>query len=176
MTLHRLATLRRTSTPTRCAAAGRAASCGRRFGRLVPNACPIVAPFLSALSVASDPAAGEVEVLAAHAGELGGSEPGLHRQQDQRVVMPPDRSGAVGRGQKRVDLGLGEVADQRRLVPFVWDREHPRDLVGALRCLQRLRSGRTSGSRSAGRSGCGHWVMASDEPAGHRSRDLWPVR
>jgi hypothetical protein len=98
MTLRRLATLRRTSTPTRCAAAGRSASRGSRFGRFVPNECLIVAPFLSVLAVASDPAAGEVEVLAAEASKLGGSEPGLHLQREQRVVMPPDRGGAVERG------------------------------------------------------------------------------
>ena len=45
------------------------------------------------------------------------------------MVASPGRGGAVGRGQERVDLGLGEVADQRRFVPFVWDREHARDLL-----------------------------------------------
>ena len=76
-------------------------------------------------------------MLAAQAGKLGGPEPGLHGQQEQRVVTSPDRRGAVGHGQERVDLGLGEVADERRLVALVGDREHARDLLCALRRFQR---------------------------------------
>jgi hypothetical protein len=51
--------------------------------------------------------------LAAEAGELRGSESGLHGQQWQRVVTPSGRGGAVRRGQQRVDLGLGEDGTAR---------------------------------------------------------------
>ena len=71
------------------------------------------ASFLSALAFAPDPASAEVEVLAAQARELGHSQPGLHCQQQQCVVTPAGRGGAVRRGQQRVDLWFGEVADQR---------------------------------------------------------------
>ena len=60
----------------------------------------------------------ELEVLAAQVRELGGPQPGLHRKSSRAWSRRPVQ---VERSARRVArlLGLGEVADQRRVEPFL---------------------------------------------------------
>jgi hypothetical protein len=83
---------------------------------------------LAPLAVAADVRAGaEVHVAAVKAGELGGAQPGLDGEQQQGVVSPAGPGRTVGRGEQRVDLGLGEVGDVGAVEPFDGDREHALD-------------------------------------------------
>ena len=55
-------------------------------------------------------AGAEVEVGAGEAGQLGGAQPGLGGEQEQRVVAAAGPGRSVGGGEQRVDLCLGEEA------------------------------------------------------------------
>ncbi len=60
------------------------------------------APFLSAFAFAPDPASGKVEVLAAQAGELGGSEPALADLQPKQTFIAGRPKPASKRTQRRL--------------------------------------------------------------------------
>jgi hypothetical protein len=49
----------------------------------------------------------EDDVGAAQAGELGHAQSGLDGEQQQRVIAAAEPAGAVGRGQERIDFGVG---------------------------------------------------------------------
>jgi len=70
--------------------------------------------------------------LAAQARELGGSQTGLHGQQQQRMIAPAGPRRAVRRGEQRVDLGLVEVVDERGVEAFLGDAEYPGDQLGLI--------------------------------------------
>jgi hypothetical protein len=52
------------------------------------------------------------------------------------VVAPPGPSRGVAGGEQCVDLGLGEIGDQRPVEAFGWDRQHSGDGVGEFGVLQ----------------------------------------
>ena len=75
--------------------------------------CQRCRAFLTALADAVHVRAGaEGDIGDGEAGQLGDPQPGLGREHEHRVVTPPGPGGPVGRGQQRVDLGLGEPGDQ----------------------------------------------------------------
>lgn len=57
-------------------------------------------------------------------------------EQQQRVVSPAGPGRTVGRGEQRVDFGLGEVDDVGAVEPFDGDREHALDDRRVLGMLQ----------------------------------------
>ena len=80
----------------------------------------------AALAVAADVRAGaEVDVGAGQRGEFGGAQPGLDGEQQQGVVAAAGPGVAVGGGEQRVDLGLGEVGDDGAVEAFGRDRQDP---------------------------------------------------
>ena len=110
---------------------------------------------LRPLPVAADVRAGaEVDVAAgqgrsarrpaARSGRRAGSD---------RVVAAAEPGAAVRGGEQRVDLGLGEVADERAVVALGRDRQHPLDRARVLGVAQRGVAVEASGSRRAGRCG-----------------------
>ena len=73
----------------------------------------------SALAVAADVGAeAEVEVAAVEPGQLRGAQAGLDCEQQQRVVTAASPGGAVGAGEQRLDLWLGQEADQGAVEPL----------------------------------------------------------
>ena len=78
-----------------------------------------------------------LEVGDVEGGELGGAQPGLGSEQEQRVVAAPGPGGAVGRGEQHGDLLWLEEGDDRSVGAFGRDREHPLDVVGVLGVTQR---------------------------------------
>ena len=93
-------------------------------------------------------------------GQFGDPQPGLDGDDEQGVVTPAEPGGAVGRGEQRVDLLVGQEARPglRRGVWGGWpapagSRRRVRDGAGR-------RSERASGSRSAGRCGCARCCRA----------------
>jgi hypothetical protein len=93
---------------------------------------------LAALAVAAQVrAGGERDVGAAQAGELGDAQSGLDHGQQQRVVASAGPALAVGGGQQRSDLLVGEERDDRLWAAFGRDREHARDCVGVLGVSER---------------------------------------
>jgi hypothetical protein len=78
----------------------------------------------------------EVHVVAGELGEFGDPQPALHGEEEQCVVATPGPGGQVAAGQQRIDLGLGEVGDQRMIEAFGWDRQDPRDARGVFGMFQ----------------------------------------
>jgi hypothetical protein len=60
----------------------------------------------------------------------------LDGEDQQRVIAPPGPGGAVRRGQQRVDLRLGEVADQAAVAAFSRDGQYPLDEGGVVGVAQ----------------------------------------
>ena len=93
--------------------------------------------------------------MAAQACEFGDAQPGLDCEQEERAVSASGPGGAVRGGEQRVDLWLGEIADQ----PSCRSASRGGRTRGRSARLGRgpstMRTGRTSGSRSAARCGCG---------------------
>jgi len=81
-------------------------------------------------------AGGEVDVAAAKAGQLRCPESGLGQQDDDRVVAATRPARAVGGVDERVELGLGEVGDQRAFVALGPDLLDPLDRRGVLGVTQ----------------------------------------
>ncbi len=76
--------------------------------------------------------AGEWHVGDVQPGEFGGAEPGLDREQQQRVVASTGPGHAIGCGEQRLDLLLVQERDERPVGAFWWDREHALDVLGVL--------------------------------------------
>ena len=79
----------------------------------------------------------EVQVGAGEPDQFGDPQAGLDGEEQQRVVASPGPGGLVAGGEQRVDLGLGEVGDQRPVEAFGWDRQHPGDALGVFGVGQR---------------------------------------
>ena len=111
------------------------------------------------------------DVGAGEPGQFGDAQPGLHGDVEQGVVAAANPGGPVGRGQQGVDFVAGQEADDRpgrtRLAGMASTRcdQARRVLDGAAR-----RSGTASGSRRAGRCGCGR-CCAGRVPDGSGTRD-----
>ena len=74
---------------------------------------------VAAFAVAGDACArAEVHVGAGEPDEFGDPQPGLDGEEQQRVVAAPGPGRWVAAGEERVDLGLGQVADQRPVEAF----------------------------------------------------------
>jgi hypothetical protein len=82
-------------------------------------------------------ACGEGDVTDPQADQFGDPQPGLDRDQQQRVVATAVPAGGVRRGEQRFDLGGVEVVDGVSLVAFGRDREHPADRVQLLGVFER---------------------------------------
>jgi hypothetical protein len=82
-------------------------------------------------------AGGEAHVADAQADEFGYSEPGLDRNQKERVVATAEPGAAVRRAEQRLDLLEVEVADVVSLVAFGRDRHHPADRLKVLGVSER---------------------------------------
>ena len=82
-------------------------------------------------------AGGEGDVADLEADEFGDPQPGLDREQQERVVAAAVPAGAVWRGEQRFDLGGVEVVDGVALVALGGDREHPTDRVQLLGVFER---------------------------------------
>ena len=94
--------------------------------------------FLAALADAADVgAAFEDDVAAGQADELGDPQPGLDGEDEHGVVAPAGPGAAVGCGEERVDLGVGEPGDGSALVAFGRDGEHALDGGGVFGVVQR---------------------------------------
>ena len=93
---------------------------------------------LRPLPMAADVRAGaEAHVAAGQADQLGGAQPGLDGEQDQRVVAAADPGRLVGGGEQRVDLGFGEERDERLVEALGRDRQDALDRGGVLGVPQR---------------------------------------
>ena len=113
-------------------------------------------PLFAALAEAGDVRPGaEVDVAAGQAGQLGDAQPGLDGEAEHGVVAAAGPGGAVGRGQQRVGLGVGEVGDQGLVGAFGGDGQDAVDERRRARGGAARRSGTGSGSRPAGRCGSG---------------------
>ena len=95
------------------------------------------------------------DVAAVQAGQLGGAQPGLGGEQQQRVVATPGPGAAVGGGEQRVDLGFGEERDQRAVAAFGRDRQDALDRVGVLGVAQRAVAKQRADRGQAGVAGAG---------------------
>jgi len=72
------------------------------------------------------------DVPAAEAGELGDPQPGLDREEQQRVVPPAEEARPVRGDEDRLDLVVGEEGDDRALEALRWDGQDPPDQRGVL--------------------------------------------
>jgi hypothetical protein len=81
-------------------------------------------------------AGAEVDVAAAKARQLRCPHAGLGEQDDDRVVAATGPRRAVRRIDQRVELGLGEIGDQRAFVAFGPDLQDPLDRRGMLGVTQ----------------------------------------
>ena len=77
-----------------------------------------------------------MDVAAAQPGQLGDPQPGLDRDQQQRVVATAYPPAGVRGGEQRVDLLTVEEAHDRPVVALGWDGQHPSDQRGVLGVLQ----------------------------------------
>ena len=94
-------------------------------------------PVLASLADAVDVGAGaELDVAAIEPDQLGGSQPGLGGEHDQRVVAAAGPSGALRRGEQRIEFVFGEECDDRFVGALGWDREHPGDQGGVFGVAQ----------------------------------------
>ena len=95
------------------------------------------AAVLAALAAAVDVRSGaEVGVMDGEAGDLGDPQPGLGCQDEERVVTAAVPGRLVGRGEDRVELGGGEVADDGGGGALGLDGQHAADGVHLVGCLQ----------------------------------------
>src|SRR5712691_4242701 len=82
-------------------------------------------PVLAPLAVAADVrAAAKVDVATGQASQLGGAEPRLDGQEQQRVVASTGAGRTVGTGQERIYLGASQEVDERAVEAFGRDGEH----------------------------------------------------
>ena len=121
-------------------------------GRAGERRDPLLASFPFARHVRG---AGELNVGDVERGELGGAQPGLDREQEQRVVAASGPGRAIRCGEQRVDLLLVEERDERSVGAFRWDREHALDVVGVFGMAQRGIPIERVDRRQAGVSGAG---------------------
>ena len=77
-----------------------------------------------------------MDVAAAQPGQLGDPQPGLDRDQQQRVVATAYPPAGVWSREQRVDLLTVEEAHDSTVASFGWDGQHPSDQRGVLGVLQ----------------------------------------
>jgi len=95
-------------------------------------------PLLAAFAQAADVRSGvQADVGAAERGEFGDPQAGLDGQDQQGVIAATGPGVSVRGGEKRGDLGLGEVGDQPAIEAFGGDRQDALDDCGVLGVAQR---------------------------------------
>src|SRR5437868_4783775 len=72
-----------------------------------------------------------MKITAGQPNELGGAQPGLDGQLQERMVAPPGPRGTFWAGQQRSNLRASEEADERTIVSLRGNREHALDEFGA---------------------------------------------
>ena len=87
------------------------------------------------------------------------------------MVAAPDPGGGVGRGQQRLDLGVGEERDDRFVVAFLWDRGDASDQLGVLGVAQGCVGEHRAQRRQAGVAGAGAVVALVFEVVEEREDD-----
>ena len=82
-------------------------------------------PLFASLAETADMCAdAEVHIAAAQPGELGESQAGLQRHEQERMVSSARPGARVGRRHQRVGLALGEERDLACLAALLGDGEH----------------------------------------------------
>jgi hypothetical protein len=129
--------------------------------------------FLAALAVAFHVrAVAEVQAGDGEPGKFADPQPGLDGQDEQGVVATPEPGGPVGCSEQRVDLGGGEEADQRAVVAFGRDGQHPLNQAGVLGVAQRGVAEQRMDRRQAGVAGTHPVAPIAFEIGEERSDEL----
>jgi hypothetical protein len=77
------------------------------------------------------------EVRACESGHLGDAQTRLDRDQKKRMIAPTRPGALIGRGQQGIDFRTREKLDQRAGKPLTGNGEHPLNLGGVGRGLER---------------------------------------